>query len=86
MTPEQVLEKLEALQDILKESELKRTRLEGAMSEVKKEMKNLGFPTSKKLELEKTRLFKKRDKQMEELMKELANFSRDFGELLEEIN
>lgn len=85
MNQESILQRLEELQEILKEVELKRIRLEGAMDEVKKEMKKLGFPTIKKLENEKTRLENKKTEKMETLEIALSEFEDKYLDLLDEL-
>jgi len=85
MNPDAVLQRLEELQKVLQEVELKRIRLEGAMDEVKKEMKKLGFPTIKKLENEKTRLINEKTEKTDALEKLLTEFEDQYLDLLDEL-
>lgn len=85
MTSDEILKNLEHLRDTLREVESKRTRLEGALDEVQKEMKKLGFSSVKKLEAEKVRLLAEKETKTTSLEKELGDFSDKFGELLEEL-
>lgn len=85
MKPDEVLQRLEELQKILKEAEIRRTRLEGAMDEVKKEMKKLGFPTIKKLGDEEKRLVAEKNKKSDNLEKVLNKFEDDYLDLLDEL-
>lgn len=85
MKPEEILQRLEDLQRSLKTVELQRIRLEGALDEVKKRMKKLGFPTIKKLEDERDRLINKKDKETDSLEKLLTDFEDRYMDLLDEL-
>lgn len=85
MKPEEILQRLEDLQRALKTVELQRIRLEGALDEVKKRMKKLGFPTIKKLEAERDRLIDKKDKETDSLEKLLTDFEDKYMDLLDEL-
>lgn len=85
MKPEEILQRLEVLQRSLKTVELQRIRLEGALDEVKKRMKKLGFPTIKKLEDERDRLTDKKDKETDSLEKLLTDFEDKYMDLLDEL-
>ncbi len=85
MKPEEILQRLEDLQSALKTVELQRTRLEGALDEVKKRMKKMGFPTIKKLEAERNRLIGEKDKKTESLEILLKDFEDQYLDLLDEL-
>ncbi len=85
MKPEEILQRLEDLQSALKTVELQRIRLEGALDEVKKRMKKMGFPTIKKLEAERNRLIGEKDKKTESLEILLKDFEDQYLDLLDEL-
>jgi|LGVD01.1.fsa_nt_gb predicted RNA-binding protein Jag len=85
MSPEEILQRMGDLESTLKTVALKRIRLEGALDEVKKGMKKLGFPTIKKLEAERNRLIGEKGKKTYSLQILLKNFEDKYLDLLEEL-